>query len=88
MRNLHDLKFQSYVINNLTLTDDGFGYLKLDQDILDEYEIDASTATNVVNVLTYIDDMYAWAIFAYDKVKTDEDPSEGGYDVGYWSTEV
>lgn len=67
MRNLHDLKFQSYVINNLTLTEDGFGYLKLEQDILDEYGIDASTAANVVNVLTYIEDMYAWAIFAYDK---------------------
>lgn len=67
MRNLHDLRFQSYVINNLTLTEDGFGYLKLEQDILDEYGIDASTAANVVNVLTYIEDMYAWAIFAYDK---------------------
>lgn len=67
MRNLHDLRFQSYVINNLTLTEDGFGYLKLEQDVLDEYGIDASTAANVVNVLTYIEDMYAWAIFAYDK---------------------
>ena len=67
MRTLHDLRFQSYVINNLTLTEDGFGYLKLEQDILDEYGIDASTAANVVNVLTYIDGMYAWAIFAYDK---------------------
>ena len=67
MRTLHDLKFQSYVINNLTLTEEGFGYLKLEQDVLDEYGIDASTAANVVNVLTYIEDMYAWAIFAYDK---------------------
>ena len=67
MRSLHDLRFQSYVINNLTLTEDGFGYLKLEQDVLDEYGIDASTAANVVNVLTYIEDMYAWAIFAYDK---------------------
>lgn len=67
MRNLHDLRFQSYVINNLTLTEDGFGYLILEQDVLDEYGIDASTATNVVNNLTYIEDMYAWAIFAYDK---------------------
>ena len=67
MRTLHDLRFQSYVINNLTLTEDGFGYLKLEQPILDEYGIDASTAANVVNVLTYIDGMYAWAIFAYDK---------------------
>ena len=67
IRSLHDLRFQSYIINNLTLTDDGFGYIKLEQDILDEYNIDASTATNVVNGLTYIEDMYAWAIFAYDK---------------------
>ena len=67
VRSLHDLRFQSYVINNLTLTDEGFGYIKLDQDILDQYDIDVSTATNVVNNLTYIEDMYAWAIFAYDK---------------------
>lgn len=67
MKSLHDLRFQSYIINNLTLTDEGFGYIKLEQNILDEYEIDASTATNVVNGLTYIDGMYAWAIFAYDK---------------------
>ena len=67
-RTLHDLRFQSYVINNLTLTGDGFGYIKLNQEVLDEFNIDVSTATNVVNNLTYIDGMYAWAIFAYDKV--------------------
>ena len=67
LRSLHDLKFQSYIISKLTLTEDGFGYVKLDQDILDEFEVDASTATNMVNNLTYIEDMYAWAIFAYDK---------------------
>ena len=67
LRTLHDLKFQSFIINNLTLTEEGFGYIKLDQTILDEYGIDASTATNVVNGLTYVEDMYVWAIFAYDK---------------------
>lgn len=67
LRSLHDLKFQSYVITHLTLTEDGFGYIKLNQDILDEYEIDVATATNIVNNLTYIEGMYAWAIFAYDK---------------------
>ena len=67
LRPLHDLKFQSYIIDNLVLTDNGFGYIKLDQDILDKYEIDAATASNLVNNLTYIKEMYAWAIFAYDK---------------------
>lgn len=67
LRSLHELKFQSYIITNLTLTEDGFGYIKIDQDILDEYGIDASTAANMSNNLTYIEDMYAWAVFAYDK---------------------
>ena len=67
LRTLHDLRFQSYIINNLTLTDNGFGYIKLEQDILDEYGIDAATASNMVNYLTFIDGMYAWAIFAFDK---------------------
>ena len=67
-RNLHDLRFQSYVINNLILTEEGFGYIKLDQDVLDDFGIDVSTATNVVNSLTYIENMYSWAIFAYDKL--------------------
>ena len=67
LRSLHDLKLQSYIINNLTLTPNGFGYIKLDQDILDEFETDASTACNVVNNLTYIKDMYAWIVLSYDK---------------------
>ena len=67
LRSLHDLRFQSYVINNITLTENGFGYLKIDQDILDEYDVDAATASNMVNNLNYIEDMYSWAIFAYDK---------------------
>ena len=67
LRSHHDLRFQSYVINNITLTENGFGYLKIEQDILDEYGVDAATASNMVNNLNYIIDMYSWAIFAYDK---------------------
>ena len=67
LKSLHDLRFQSYVINNITLTENGLGYLKIDQDILDEYGVDCATASNVVNNLTYIEDMYAWALFVYDK---------------------
>ena len=47
LRSLHDLRFQSYVINNITLTENGLGYLKIDQDVLDEYGVDAATASNV-----------------------------------------
>lgn len=68
MRSLDELKFQSYIINNIKITENGFGYVKLGQDVLDEFKIDASTAANVVNNLNYINEMYSWAVFAYDKV--------------------
>lgn len=68
MKSIEELKFQSYVINNITITPNGLGYIKIDQDILDEFKIDCSTATNVVNTLTYISEMEVWVIFAYDKV--------------------
>ena len=67
LRPLADLKVQSYIINNLTLTENGFGYIVLEQEKLDELAVDAATATNVVNNLNYIEDMYSWAVFAYDK---------------------
>ena len=67
LKSLNDFKLESYVISNLTLTEDGFGYIKIDQDILDKFETDASTAANISNNLTYIEDMYSWAIFVYDK---------------------
>lgn len=67
LRSLDDLKFECYVLEHLILTENGFGYLKIDQKILDKYGIDAATATNKVNNLTYIDKMYSWALFVYDK---------------------
>ena len=67
IRSIEDLKFECYVIEHLKLTENGFGYLKIGQEILDKYGIDAATATNKVNNLTYIDKMYSWALFVYDK---------------------
>lgn len=67
LRSLDDLKLQSYIINNLTLTENGFGYVKLDEEDLKKFDTDAATATNIVNNLTFIENMYSWAIFAYDK---------------------
>ncbi len=67
LRTLDELKFQNYIIDNLILTKNGFGYIKINQETLDEFEIDAPSACNIVNNLTFIKGMYSWAIFAYDK---------------------
>lgn len=67
LRSIEEKRLQSYIINNIKLTENKLGYIMVNQDILDELNTDAATITNIVNALTYIDEMVAWVIFAYDK---------------------
>ena len=67
MRSFKEVKFGGYIADNLKVTENGFAYLKIDQEVLDEYNVDAATAGNMVNNFNYIDKVYAWGIFSYDK---------------------
>lgn len=67
LRSLKELKFQSYIINNMTVTENKFGYIKLTDDILKEYDVDAATAGNMVNNFNYIEEFVVWAVFTEDK---------------------
>ena len=67
LRSLKDIKFQSYIVNNLTVTENGFAYCNINEDILEEYNVDAATAGNMVNNFNFIEEFVAWGIFSYDK---------------------
>ena len=67
MRSFKEVRFGGYIADNLHITQNGFAYLKIDQDILDKYNVDAATAGNMVNNFNYINDVYVWAIFSNDK---------------------
>lgn len=68
MRSIKEIKFQAYLMSNLTITENGFGYVKLDESILQEYKVDAATAGNMINSFNYIDEMIAWGFFSQDKM--------------------
>lgn len=67
MRPLKEVRFRGYIADNLKVTENGFGYLEITQDILDKYEVDAATAGNMVNDFNYIEGVYSWGIFSIDK---------------------
>lgn len=67
LRSLKELKFQSYIINNMIVTENKFGYIKLTDDILKKFDVDAATAGNMVNNFNYIEDFVSWAVFTEDK---------------------
>lgn len=67
LRSLKELKFQSYIINNMIVTENKFGYIKLTEDVLKKFDVDAATAGNMVNNFNYIEDFVSWAVFTEDK---------------------
>lgn len=68
IRPLKEIKFLSYIYANINVTENGFGYLKITDDILTEYNVDPATAGNMVNELNYINEIVAWGLFSIDKV--------------------
>lgn len=67
LRPIREVRFQGYVIHNMTVTENGFAYIKIDDEILKEYGVDASTAGNMINNFNYINEVYSWAMFSVDK---------------------
>lgn len=68
MRSIKEIQFQAYLMSNLIITENGFGYVKLDEAILQEYKVDAATAGNLINSFNYIEEMIAWGFFSQDKM--------------------
>lgn len=68
MRPLKEFKFQGYIANNLTVTENGLAYIKITDDILKEYDVDAATAGNMINNFNYIDEVVVWVMMSEDKI--------------------
>lgn len=66
-RPLADVKFQAYITLNMTVTENGFAYIKISNDVIKEYKVDSSTASNMVNDFNYIKGIHAWAFVSYDE---------------------
>lgn len=66
-RPLSEVRFQAFITLNMTITENGFGYIKLNNDIIKEYGVDASTASNMINNFNYIKGIHAWAFVSYDE---------------------
>lgn len=66
-RPINEVRFQSYIALNMTITENNFGYIKLDKKIMDEFNVDSSAASNMVNNFNFIKELYCWAFSSYDE---------------------
>ena len=66
-RPLSERKFESFIINNITITENGFGYIKLTNEDYKKYDVDANTASNMINDFNHIKELRCWAFSSYDE---------------------
>ena len=66
-RPINEVRFQSYIALNMTITENNFGYIKLDKTIMDEFKVDSSAASNMVNNFNFIKELYCWAFSSFDE---------------------
>ena len=67
LRDYKEIKFQGYMSQNYTITNNKVGYLIINDDILNEYGVDAATPGNMINSFNYINEMLVWVTATLDK---------------------
>lgn len=67
LRPIKEIKFQGYIANNLTITENGLAYIYITEDIMKKFDVDVATAGNMVNNFNYIEEICVWALYSEDK---------------------
>ena len=65
-KDFKELQFWAYIINNLNITDNKFGYIIINEDTLAKFNVDASTASNLVNDFHSVNELVCWVFAIYD----------------------
>ena len=65
-RPLNEIRFQGYLAEHLTVTENGFAYIKIDNELIEKFAVDSGTASNMVNNFNYIREVKAWAFITFD----------------------
>lgn len=66
MRPISEVKLQGYISSNLTITENGFAYVKLSNEILNELNVDVGSAGNMINSFNFIEGVLVWAVVTED----------------------
>lgn len=66
-RPLNEIKFRGYLEENLAVTKNGLGHIKITTELIKKYEVDTATASNMVNDFNFIKEVIAWIFITFDE---------------------
>lgn len=65
-RPIVEVKFEGYIYQNITLTDNGVAYIKITNKIMKEYGVDSAAAGNMINDLKFVNEIVVWVFLSED----------------------
>ena len=68
-RPIAEVRFEGYIYQNLTLTENGVAYVKLTDKLMKEYGVDSAAAGNMINDLKFVNEITVW-IFLSEDIKS------------------
>lgn len=66
-RPLSEIRLEGYIAQNLVVTENGLGYIKLTDDVIREFSVDSASPGNMINNFNYINEILVWAFVSEDK---------------------
>ena len=66
MRPLSEVRFQGYIYENMIVSPNGLGYIKISDKVMKEFGVDAASAGNMINNLKYVNEIIVWVFLSED----------------------
>ena len=66
-RPLQEVKFFGYMASNINKTDNGFGYIKINKEVINEYKVDPANGGNLINEFNNIEELLVWLTATEDE---------------------
>lgn len=67
LRSIDEIRFIGYVFQNIKITKNRVGYIKITDEIQKEFKMDPASTGNMIGELSYVDELISWITFSEDK---------------------
>ncbi len=66
LRPLSEVRLQGYMGQNMKVTENGVGYIKITEDVLNDFQVDVASGGNLINNFNYIEEVLVWMAITED----------------------
>lgn len=71
LRPINEVRLEGYIALNMNVTENGLGYVKVTDEIINEFSVDSASAGNMINNFNFIKEVLVWVTMTED-LKNDQ----------------